>query len=54
MKGIQRDRAGGNMSMIGLRNALEQRTGDDLRRFWNDWVLHARFPSHANLYPGDL
>jgi aminopeptidase N len=54
MKGIQRDRAGGNMSMIGLRNSLEQRTGVDLTSFWNDWVLHARFPSHANLYPGDL
>ena len=26
----------------------------DLTSFWNDWVLHARVPSHANLYPGNL
>jgi aminopeptidase N len=54
MRAIQRQRAGGNMSMIDLRDALEHKTGVDLTSFWNDWVLHARIPSHANLYPGSL
>jgi aminopeptidase N len=54
MRAIQRQRAGGNMSMIDLRDALEHKTGVDLTSFWNDWVLHARIPSPANLYPGNL
>jgi aminopeptidase N len=54
MQAIQRQRGGGNMSMLDLRDALEHKTGVDLTSFWNDWVLHARVPSHANLYPGNL
>jgi aminopeptidase N len=54
MRSIQRQRAGGNMSMLDLRDALEHKTGSRLTSFWNDWVLHARVPSHANLYPGNL
>jgi aminopeptidase N len=54
MREIQRTRSGLNMSMMGLRDALEHETGVDLTSFWSDWVLHARVPSHANLYPGDL
>jgi hypothetical protein len=54
MRGIQRDLAGGHISMIGLRNQLERRTGVDLRSFWREWVLHTGRPSDANLFPGDL
>lgn len=54
MRALQQRRAGDNMSMGGLREALERSTGVDLTSFWSDWVLHARVPSRANLYPGDL
>jgi aminopeptidase N len=54
MRGIQRDRAGSNISMIGLRNQLEKRTGVDLHSFWREWVLQTGRPSDANLFPGDL
>lgn len=54
MRGIQRDLAGKNLSMIGLRQELEERTGVDLTSFWREWVLQTGKPSHKNLYPGDL
>jgi aminopeptidase N len=54
MRAIQRQRAGANMSMLDLRDALARKTGVDLTSFWDDWVLHARVPSRANLYPGNL
>ena len=54
MRGIQRDRGGSNISMIGLRNQLEQRTGVNLRSFWRQWVFQTGRPSDANLFPGDL
>jgi aminopeptidase N len=54
MRRIQRRHAGGNMSMLGLRNALQRTTGVDLMSFWRDWVLGSGRPSRANLYPGDL
>lgn len=54
MRDIQRDRAVGNLSMIGLRHALQGRTGVDLTSMWRQWVLHTGVPSRRNLYPGDL
>ncbi len=54
LQGIQRGHAGGNLSMIGLRDELEQRTGVDLTSFWRDWVLTTSVPSDANLHPGSL
>ena len=54
MRAIQHDRAGGNLSMNGLRDQLERRTGADLTSFWQEWVLQTGRPSHANLFPGDL
>jgi aminopeptidase N len=54
MRRIQRQHAGGNMSMLQLRDALEHATGVDLTSFWRQWVLHTGRPSRANLYPGDL
>jgi aminopeptidase N len=54
MRRIQRTSAGGNLSMLVLRDRLERETGVDLTGFWDDWVLHARIPSHDNLHPGDL
>lgn len=54
LRGIQRDKAGANLSMVGLRNQLEQRTGVDLTSFWRQWVFGTSRPSKANLFPGDL
>ncbi len=54
LQGIQRDHAGGNLSMIGLRDELENRTGVDLTSFWQDWVLTTGVPSDANLHPATL
>ena len=54
MRAIQRERAGGRMSMLELRNVLERRTGVDLTSFWRDWVLTTGRPSDANLFPGSL
>ncbi|MEP6666747.1 MAG: M1 family aminopeptidase, partial [Nocardioidaceae bacterium] len=54
MKQIQVDHAGGNLSMMGLRNALESETGVDLSSFWQEWVIDTGRPSDENLQPGDL
>jgi aminopeptidase N len=54
MQEIQAERGGGNLSMDGLRDLLEQKTGVDLSDFWEEWVLSTGTPSHDNLYPGDL
>ena len=54
MRAIQHDKAGGNLSMNGLRDQLERRTGVDLTTFWRQWVRQHDRPSHANLFPGDL
>ncbi len=54
MKEIQVARAGGNMSMLELRDVLEHKTGADLTSFWDEWVLNTGRPSDGNLYPGDL
>jgi aminopeptidase N len=54
MRRIQVDHAGGNMSMLQLRNVLERETGTDLGGFWDEWVLGTGVPSDQNLYPGDL
>ena len=54
MRGIQKDFAGGNLSMNGLRDQLERRTGVDLTSFWREWVYRTGRPSDANLFPGDL
>ncbi len=54
MRAIQRREAGGNISMNGLRDRLERRTGVDLTRFWRQWVKRTGRPSNANLFPGDL
>jgi aminopeptidase N len=54
MREIQAEHAGGNLSMDGLRDLLEQKTGVDLAAFWNEWVLSTGVPSDENLYPGDL
>ncbi len=54
MRGIQRDKAGGNLSMNGLRDQLERRTEVDLTSFWRQWVKRTGRPSDANLFPGDL
>jgi aminopeptidase N len=54
MRGIQHDLGGGNLSMNGWRDQLEQRTGVDLTSFWQEWVLQTGRPSDANLFPGDL
>ena len=54
MRGIQRDVGGGNLSMNGWRNQLENRTGVDLTTFWQEWVLETGRPSDANLFPGSL
>ncbi len=54
LQGIQRDYAGGNLSMTGLRDELEQRTGVDLTSFWEDWVLTTNIPTDANLHPATL
>jgi aminopeptidase N len=54
MTEIQAEHAGGNMSMLDLRDDLEEKTGVDLTSFWQEWVLSTDTPSDANLYPGDL
>jgi aminopeptidase N len=54
LQGIQADFAGKNLSMDGLRDELESRTGADLTSFWAEWVLRTSRPSDANLYPGTL
>lgn len=54
MRAIQRDEAGGNISMLGLRDQLQRRTGVDLAGFWDEWVITTGTPSDAHLYPGDL
>jgi aminopeptidase N len=54
MRGIQRTYGGGNLSMLGWRDALEARTGVDLTSFWDEWVLSTGRPSDANLFPGSL
>jgi aminopeptidase N len=54
MRAIQRHWGRGNLSMLGLRDALEARTGVGLHRFWREWVLETGRPSPANLHPGDL
>ncbi len=54
MRQIQREYAGGNMSMLELREGLEAKTGTDLTSFWQEWVLDTGRPSDANLFPGDL
>jgi hypothetical protein len=54
MREIQQQHAGGNMSMLGLRDALERQTGVGLTSFWREWVLETGRPSAANLYPGNL
>lgn len=54
LQGIQRDFAGGNMSMIQFRDELSRRTGVDLTSFWREWVLTTGRPSVANLFPGTL
>jgi aminopeptidase N len=54
LRQVQRQYANRNLSMTGLRDALEKDTGVDLTSFWSDWVLHTGVPSPANLYPGDL
>ena len=54
MQDIQADFGGGNLSMDGLRDELESRTGADLTSFWNEWVLGTATPSDENLYPGTL
>ncbi len=54
MRGIQRTRGGGVLSMNAWRNTLERRTGVDLTSFWDEWVLTTGRPSRANLFPGDL
>jgi aminopeptidase N len=54
MRGIQRHVAEGNISMNGLRNQVEGRSGVDLTSFWRQWVYQTDRPSDANLFPGDL
>lgn len=54
MRQIQREHAGGNLSMPRLRTLLESATGVDLASFWDEWVIGTGVPSEANLYPGDL
>ncbi len=54
MRSIQRNFAGGNISMNALRNHLERRTDVDLRSFWRQWVYKTVVPSDANLFPGNL
>lgn len=54
MNQIQSEHAGGNMSMLGLRDALERKTGVALTSFWREWVLETGRPSQANLFPGSL
>ncbi len=54
MQQIQVDHAGGNLSMMGLRNSLQSETGVDLTSFWQDWVIDPGSPSEENLHPGDL
>ncbi|MBA3232951.1 MAG: M1 family metallopeptidase [Propionibacteriales bacterium] len=54
MRQIQAARAGGNMSMLQLRDVLQAKTGTDLTSFWGDWVLNTGRPSDANLFPGGL
>lgn len=54
MKEIQAEHAGGNMSMLDLRDALERKTGVALTNFWREWVLETGRPSRANLFPGSL
>ncbi len=54
MQTIQRERAGGNMSMIEWREAMERRTDVNLGSFWREWVLDTGAPSKRNLYPGNL
>jgi len=54
LQAIQHDFAGGNLSMLGLRDELARRTGVDLTSFWDEWVLGTDTPSHANLFPGSL
>ncbi len=54
MRAIQHANAGGNLSMNGLRDQLERRTGADLTTFWRQWVNQHDRPADANLYPGDL
>ncbi len=54
LRGIQHDYDGGNLSMNGLRDQLESRSGTDLTSFWDEWVIHTGKPSPPNLYPGPL
>ena len=54
MRGIQRTRGGGHLSMVGWRDQLERRTGVDLTSFWREWVLQTGRPSRANLFPRSL
>lgn len=54
MKEIQAERAGGNVSMNGLVDQLEDTTGVDLTRFWRQWVVGTGVPRDGQLYPGDL
>ncbi len=54
MRTIQHAKAGGNLSMNGLRDELERHTGIDLTTFWRQWVYQHDRPSDANLFPGDL
>ncbi len=54
MQEIQAARAGGNMSMLELREVLQRKSGVDLTSFWNEWVLRTGRPWMPNLIPGDL
>ncbi|MBA2774393.1 MAG: M1 family metallopeptidase [Nocardioidaceae bacterium] len=54
MREIQSERAGRNMSMLELRDALERKTGVALTSFWREWVLETGRPSRANLFPGSI
>ena len=54
MQEIQAEYAGGNISMLDLRDILQDKTGVDLASFWDEWVLDTGVPSEENLFPGDL
>lgn len=51
---IQAEHAGGNISMLQLRDILSRKTGVDLDSFWDEWVLNTGIPSDENLHPGNL